>query len=295
MPDSALLQRIQKIAADADFSAIAVSFYDYENALRFSFHGERWFHAASTIKVALLLAIYKCAEEGRIRLDDTLHVRNRFQSVVTGSNGSGEIFRVDVDRDGDSEVHKRLGRSMRVRELARAMIVRSSNLATNLLLDFIGLDRVYRVLDEARLSAQIKLRRGVEDNRAFEHGINNEITADGLVELFRLLCDDSFLREEMRAQLLDILFAQEFNSMIPAKLSQSAKVAHKTGEISTVCHDAGIVFLPQRKPCVLAILTEMAANVEKRHESVAEITRVVFDWLGASNTKPDVTTSENKK
>lgn len=277
MPRSALLQRIQRVAEKARFSHVAVSFHDYETALRFSYCGDRVFHAASTIKVALLVAVYRCAEEGRIRLGDTLHVRNRFRSAV-----GEEVFRVNLDRDADPEVHKRLGRSMRVRELARAMIVRSSNLATNLLLDYLGLDEVNRVLDAARIDG-VLMRRGVEDNRAFEHGVNNEITADGLVKLFRLLCQDSFFRGETREQILEVLRAQEFNTMIPAGLPDRAKatVAHKTGEISTICHDAGIVSLPGRKPYVVAILTEMAAEVETRHAPVAEISRTVFEYLTA--------------
>jgi beta-lactamase class A len=120
-----LPQRIAETAAAAGATTAAVAVYDYEKALHFSHQGARWFHAASTIKAPLLLAVYKLAEEGRIRLDDTLHVRNRFHSLTGG------IFRVSAIRDGDTEVHRRRGRSMRVRELARAMIVRSSNLATN--------------------------------------------------------------------------------------------------------------------------------------------------------------------
>lgn len=273
MSGSALLQRILKIAEDARFSSIAISFYDYETALRFSYRGDQFFHAASTIKVPILLALFKAAEEGRIRLDDTLHVRNRFSSIV-----DGEVFRLALGRDADAEVPKRLGRSMRVRDLARAMVVRSSNLATNLLLDYLGLSEARRIISEAGLEG-VKLQRGVEDNRAFEHGLNNEISADGLVRCFRLLCGSGFCRDETRGAMIEILRAQEFNDMIPAKLPPSAVVAHKTGEISTVCHDAGIVFLPERKPYVLAILAAMPAAVETRHAPVAEISRAVFDYV----------------
>jgi beta-lactamase class A len=275
MAASELLQRIQKISHDAGFTTVAVSLYDYETSVQFAYQGDRFFHAASTIKVAFLLAVYKAAEEGRIRLDDTLHVRNRFRSVA-----DGEVFRVSTDRDADPDVHKRLGRSMRVHELARAMIVRSSNLATNLLLDYLGLEQLSHVMKEAKLEG-VKALRGVEDNRAFEQGINNEVTANGLMRLFRMLCEEKFLRAETRGQMLDILRDQEFKSMIPAKLPDEATVAHKTGEISTVCHDAGIVFLPERKPYVLAILTEMPASVETRHKPVAEISRVIFKFLTA--------------
>lgn len=267
-----LPERIRESAKGAGAGAAAVAMYDYERALQFSHEGDRWFHAASTIKAPLLLAVYRLAEEGRIRLDDTLHVRNRFRSMT------GEIFRVAASRDGDSEVHRRRGRSMRVRELARAMIVRSSNLATNLLLDYAGLDVVRRVLREARAEG-IEMRRGVEDTGAFEKGINNAVTAEGLVRCFRLLCQEGFVRAETREQMIEVLSAQEFNGMIPASLPKEARVAHKTGEISTVCHDAGIVFLPKRKPYVVAILTEWPAQIERRQGCVAEISRAVYECV----------------
>lgn len=275
MNDPALAERIGKIAATARFEAVGVALHDYESGAEFALGGGRVFHAASTMKVALLVTIYKLAEEGRIRLDDTLHVRNRFRSLV-----GGEVFRVAANRDGDSEVHRRLGRSLRVRELARAMITRSSNLATNLLLDFIGLDAVRRVLDEANIEG-VTVARGVEDTRAFEAGISNEVTACGLAGLFRLLCEGDFFRQETREQMLDVLHAQEFNSMIPEGLPKEARVAHKTGEISTVCHDAGIVFPPGRKPYVLAILAEMQPSVEGRSGAVAKISRAIWEALKA--------------
>jgi beta-lactamase class A len=167
---------------------------------------------------------------------------------------------------------------MRVRELARAMIVRSSNLATNLLLDYVGLEAARRVLKEARMEG-IELKRGVEDTAAFEQGVNNEVTAEGLARCFRLLCQEGFVRAETREQMIEVLCAQEFNGMIPAPLPKEARVAHKTGEISTVCHDAGIVFLPRRRPYVVAILTEWPAHVERRQGCVAEISREVHRWL----------------
>lgn len=273
MDSAALSERITRIARDARFDAVGVALHDCETGADFAVEGDRAFHAASTMKVAVLLAIYRLAEEGRIRLGDTLHVRNRFRSLV-----GGEVFRVAPGRDGDSGVHRRLGRSMRVHELARAMIVRSSNLATNLLLDFVGLDAVRRVLAEAGI-AGVEVVRGVEDTRAFEAGINNRVTANGLVGLFRLLCGGGFLRGQTQEQMLDILNAQEFNSMIPEKLPKGTRVAHKTGEISTVCHDAGIVFLPGRKPYVVAILTEMPASVETRTGPVAEISLAICEAL----------------
>jgi beta-lactamase class A len=269
-----LQERIGEIGEEAGASAVSVALFDYERALQFSCGGDRWFHAASTIKAPLLLAVYKVAEEGRIRLDDTLHVRNRFRSMTGG------IFRVAASRDGDGEVHRRVGRSMRVRDLARAMIVRSSNLATNVLLEYVGLETVRCIVREARLEG-VEIRRGVEDTAAFEQGINNEVTAEGLARCFRLLCQEGFVRAETREQMIEVLCAQEFNGMIPAHLPREARVAHKTGEISTVCHDAGIVFLPGRKPYVLAILSEWPVQIEKRQGCIADIAHAIHEHVTA--------------
>jgi beta-lactamase class A len=266
---TSLPDRIQHLAHAAGATVASVSVFDYQTASHFSHAADRWFHAASTIKVPLLLAVYRLAEEGRIRLDDTLHVRNRFLSIT------GVPFRVSATRDGDTEVHRRRGRSMRVRDLARAMIIRSSNLATNILLDFIGLHQVRALIADAHLDG-IDLQRGVEDTAAFDLGINNRVTAAGLSRCFRLLCQDGVFRTETRAQMIEVLSAQEFNSMLPAQLPPEARVAHKTGEISTVAHDAGIVFLPDRKPYVVTILTEWPADIEKRQPCVAGISRAVY-------------------
>jgi beta-lactamase class A len=138
---SPLHERIEEIGRRHRCEAVGVSVHDYATGEDFSHQGDRWFHAASTIKVAILLALYHAAEEKRVRLDDQLHVRNRFRSAVDNSP-----FKIANDRDGDSSVHRRIGRSMKLAELAHAMITRSSNLATNLLLDHLGLEQVQRTL-----------------------------------------------------------------------------------------------------------------------------------------------------
>ncbi len=266
----ALLKEILGVSNGAGLGSVAVAFYDYESEHLFSYQGERFFHAASTMKVAILLAVFKAAEEGSLKPGDKLHVRNRFESVAGGG-----IFRIDRSRDGDTEVYKQLGRAMPISELARVMITRSSNLATNILFDYLGLELVRRVLDEAGVEG-IKIQRGVEDEAAFEQGLNNEVSADGLLKLFRLFCGAHYLEEKSREAILDILLAQEYNNMIPAGLPPRTKVAHKTGEISTICHDAGIVFLPGRRPYVLAILTEARPSVENRHKAVAAISAIIY-------------------
>lgn len=279
MPGSKLLARIHEIQERAHIMEVAVSFHDLDSHLRFAFQGERVFHAASTYKAGILFALFKAVEAGVIRLDDPLQIRNRFLSIIDGSP-----YRIGKESDGDGSVHRAIGRSLSVHRLAHAMITRSSNLATNLLLDLLGIDLIRTCLAAAGVTG-LEVRRGVEDLAAYQQGISNEATADGLLRLFRLFLDDAALRPDLRQQALDILHAQEFNSMIPAKMPSGVKVAHKTGEISTHCHDAGLVFTPGREPYVLAILTQTGPETEKRQRAVAEIAHVVHRYV-TSGEKP---------
>ena len=267
-----LRDEVEALALKNKARAIGVALHDLETGFRFSLRGDRWFHAASTIKVAVLLAVFRAADQGRLRLGDSLHVRNRFFSAADGSP-----FRVSQDRDATPELYAAIGRTAKISTLAQAMIVGSSNLAANLLLDFVGVEYARAVLEEADVCG-VELRRGVEDHGAHEQGINNEATADGLLSLLSAIrCD--FLTPENKQKVIRILLEQRFNSMIPAGLPPHATVAHKTGEISTACHDIGIVYLPEREPYITAILTEFDAEREGRRETVAAISETIYRSL----------------
>ena len=226
LADSSIRLRevLEKLARESKARAVAVALLDFESGFRFSLAGDRWFHAASTIKLAVLLAIFRAADEGRLRLDDSLHVRNRFVSAANGSP-----FRVDPSSDAMPELYQKIGRTAKISALTEGMIVASSNLATNLLLDFLGVEYARKILHDAQVSG-VELRRGVEDRAAHEKGIDNEATADGLLTLLSALRGD-FLKKESKEQAIHVLLAQRFNSMIPAGLPAHATVAHKTGEI----------------------------------------------------------------
>jgi beta-lactamase class A len=280
LADSSITLRValEKLARESKARAVAVALLDLESGFRFSLAGDRWFHAASTIKLAVLLAIFRAADEGRLRLDNSLHVRNRFVSAADGSP-----FRVDPSSDAMPELYQAIGRTAKISELTEGMIVASSNLATNLLLDLLGVEYARNVLRDAQVSG-VELRRGVEDRAAHKKGIDNEATADGLLTLLSALRGD-FLKKESKEQAIHVLLAQRFNSMIPAGLPAHATVAHKTGEISTACHDVGIVYLPEREPYIAVILTEFDAEQNGRRETVAAISEMLYRSLTGRELK----------
>jgi beta-lactamase class A len=187
---------------------------------------------------------------------------------------------LDLGRDADPDVYGHLGKTLTVRELAYWMITKSSNLATNLLVDVVGIHTIQQSLAELEIDG-VKVLRGVEDARAFEAGLNNEVTANGLLKLLRLISDGKAYSQKACEEMLDILLDQQYRSGIPAGLPKAARVAHKTGNISTVHHDAGIVYLDGRKPYVLVILTQFAAE-QGRGTAVAEVSRDIFNTLAGN-------------
>ena len=268
-----LQARFAELQAKAGASAVAVCISDLETGAEFHYHADRWFHAASTIKVAVLVGVFGAIFRGELLPQSRVHVRNRFLSAYDGSP-----YRVRLDRDANPDVHREVGRTLRVSELADAMITTSSNLATNLLLDLLGLDVLQRTLDGFGLEG-IDLRRGVEDEKAFQAGINNRITANGLVGLLRLIGEERAFSPALSRQMVNVLLGQQFNSGIPAGLPRSAKVAHKTGEISTIAHDAGLVYLPNRQPYALAVLTEWEPSATGRSATIAAASYLAYAAL----------------
>ncbi|GAC1493058.1 MAG: serine hydrolase [Gemmatimonadaceae bacterium] len=269
-----LRDQIERIERDSGATAIAVALRDAETGLEVHYHADRWFHAASTIKVPILLGVFAAIDRGDLLPHSRVHVRNRFLSIVENIP-----FRVESGRDANSAVHDAIGKMMRVDELAYHMITTSSNLATNLLLGVIGAEAVNQALRELDVGRGIELRRGVEDELAFEKGINNLVTADGLLRILVMLSAGKAFSPALSRRMMDILHGQEFNQGIPARLPKGARVAHKTGEISTIAHDAGVVYLPKRKPYALVILTEWVSGVSGRSRTIAAISHTIYEFL----------------
>jgi beta-lactamase class A len=270
--ERSLYNGILRIRKTHRLERLGVAFYDSQTTLQWSFNADTLFHAASTIKIAVLVGAYAMISRGELTIDAPVHVRNRFTSIVDGSPF------VVVGGPMDAEVEKHQGRTMTIEALAYEMITKSSNLATNLLIDVVGVETIRKCLEELRIDG-IVMVRGVQDEVAFQAGINNLVTANGVLRLLRMIADGRAYSPEVCAQMLEILLDTRAKSGIPAGVPGDASVAHKTGNISTVHHDAGIVFLEGRKPYVLVILTQFDAAIPSRSTAVAEVSRDNFECL----------------
>jgi len=267
-----LYRNVLRIKEQHGLERLGIAFYDSETTMQWSYNADAWFHAASTMKLAVLLGVYRQVVRGEITVDEPVHVRNKFLSIV-----DRRPFKLEISRDGDPEVYAHLGRTMTVKELAYHMITTSSNFATNLLVDVVGVETIQAALRELGIDG-VTVLRGVEDQAAYEAGLNNEVTANGLMRLLRLVAEGRAFSPEACADMLEILLDQRFKRGIPAGLPREARVAHKTGNISNVDHDAGIVYLARRNPYVVVILTQFPTEAG-RGPAVAEVSKDIFRVL----------------
>jgi beta-lactamase class A len=267
-----LRARIERRVRDAQ-AEVGVAFRTLDGREEVLLVADTPFHAASTMKVPVLIELYRQIDAGRLTLDDPLPVVNRFASIVDGSP-----YALDPADDSDKgAVYKSLGATLPVRELAEAMITVSSNLATNLLIDKLGVASIQRTVTALGADG-MRVVRGVEDNKAYEQGLINTTTARGLLTLFEAIGRGKAASDASCGEMIAILRRQQFNDGIPAGLPPGVPVAHKTGTITRIHHDAGIVYA--KRPYVLVVLVRGIDDQKRSAALIADISRLVFEAYG---------------
>lgn len=257
--------------------AIAVSYHHLGTGLTIDREEHLSFHAASTMKVPVMMALYRAVDRGELSLDQPIPVKNEFRSIVDGS-----AYTLDPAEDGDPDLYQAVGGTRPLSELIRRMITRSSNLATNLLIERIGASRATDLMRELG-AYEIQVLRGVEDGKAYAAGLNNVTSAKDLRIALEALVDGKTFSERSSREMIEILKAQEFNEKIPAQLPRGVPIAHKTGDITGIHHDAAIVFPPGEKPYVLVVLTEGFRDEKEANRVIAEISRAVWEGRRAGD------------
>lgn len=263
-----LRARVQKLI-DAGGAEVAVVFQTLDGRQTLSIDPDKPFHAASTMKVPVMIELFRQAEAGKLSLDDPLPVTNEFHSIVDGS-----VYQLSVGDDSDAEVYKAVGKTMTLRQLCEAMITVSSNLAADLLIERLGVRNIQATVD--RLGADgMHVLRGVEDLKAFDKGMNNETTARALAVLLTKIATGHAVSPKSDAEMVEILERQHFHDAIPAGLPDGTVVAHKTGNITRIHHDAAIVYGPH--PYVLVVLVRGIEDQKVSGPVIASISREVWN------------------
>jgi len=225
------------------------------------------FHAASTMKVPVMIELFRRVEAGQLKLDDTVLVTNQFTSIHDGTP-----YTLSATEDSDGEIYKAMGSQLSYRRLVEAAITVSSNLATNILIEHLGAKNVQATVDRMNASG-MQVLRGVEDQKAFDAGKNNTTDARALLTLFEAIAKGQAASVVASASMIEILKRQQFDTGIPAGLPAGTVVAHKTGSITRIRHDAGIVY--GARPYVLVVLVRGIQDSKVSDALIADISRAI--------------------
>jgi len=251
----------------------AVAFKDLTTGDEILINEHELFHAASTMKTPVMVEVYKQVAEGKLSLNDSILIKNEFISIFDGST-----FSISPTVDSDTLLYKEMGKKRTVYSLMYDMIIVSSNLATNLIIELVDAKNVTTTLRSIGAN-DIQVLRGVEDTKAFEAGMNNQVTAYDLMLLFEKIEKEELVNAEASMAMMDILLNQQFNKIIPAKLPKNVKVAHKTGEIIGVRHDSGIVFLPGGRKYVLILLSKDLKDEDAGVQAMANVSEIIYHYV----------------
>ncbi len=256
---------VERLIRESGAEAVGVSFRDLGTGEEMNIRPDDVFHAASTMKVAVMAEVFRQAEGGALSLDERIEIKKSFKSIADGST-----YELDPADDSEFTLYRRIGERETVRELTRLMIAASSNVATNLLIDRVTAAKADGFM-KALGAPGLRVLRGVEDTPAYRRGMNNTTTARALQRVLSLVADHAVVSAGASDAMLAMLLESQFKEGIPAGVPTGTRVAHKTGWFKGVYHDAAIVMPEGRRPYVLVVLTRGIVEEKKAHKLVADI------------------------
>ncbi len=253
--------------------SFAVAFKDLKTGQTLFINEKENFHAASTMKTPVMIEVYKQAKARKLAMKDSIPLKNTFKSIVDGSP-----FSLNIADDSADSMYQKIGQKMTIYDITYQMIIRSSNLATNVLIDLVNAKNVNATMRTFGAN-DIQILRGVEDTKAFNAGLNNTVTAYDLMLIFEKIAKHTAVNKRASKAMIKILTDQHFNSVIPAKLPKTVVVAHKTGSITGVQNDSGIVYLPDGRQYVVVLLSKGLTDVKAGIAALADISEILYQYV----------------
>ena len=251
----------------------AIAFKNLEDGNEILINEDEIFHAASTMKTPVMIEVYRKKMIGEISLDDSIFVKNEFESIVDKST-----FQLSEFDDSDKNTYDKIGRYISLRELVFDMISISSNFATNLVIKYIGAENINNTMNNIG-AKNINVLRGVEDIKAFEKGLNNTTSARDLLVIYEKLANGEVLSRNLSNEMVEILKNQKYDDIIPKYLPKEIEVAHKDGWINGVRHDSGIVFLENGVTYVLILLSKNLDNELEGADILAKVSLEIYNHV----------------
>lgn len=263
-----LMEKVKKILTESK-AEVAVAFYDFTTNKSILINENIVFHAASTMKTPVMLEVFRQAEQGFFSLDDSIVIKNSFCSIVDSSE-----YSMNITDDSDGDLYKLIGNKTTIYDLVFKMITESSNLATNLLIDLIKPSNIMTTLKNYGING-VNVLRGVEDQLAYEQGLNNTVTALGLMTMYKKMAKKELVSEKASNEMINILTNQKHRSMIPALLPEGTITATKSGSITGIRHDSGIIFMPDGRKYVMVFLSKNVVDIQQTNNLCARIVKLL--------------------
>ncbi|MES2374127.1 MAG: serine hydrolase [Bacteroidota bacterium] len=269
------MQLLEKIKTELgkQKGVFALAFTDLQTREQIVWNGTETFHAASTMKTPVMIEVFKQVAAGKFSLTDSIVIKNEFKSIVDSS-----VFKLNPADDSQQELYKQVGTKLPLSELVYQMIIMSSNLATNILMEMVNGKKVTQTMRDLG-AKDILVLRGVEDQKAYDKGLSNTTTAYDLMLIFNLMAEGKIINKKACDDMIKILLDQKHNTLIPAFLPKEVKVAHKTGTITGVHHDSGIVFLPDGRKYTLVILSKKLEDEPGATVAMARVSEMIYQYV----------------
>lgn len=267
-----VLQKIKDVLGK-EKGVFALAFRDLQTNEQILWNEHDNFHAASTMKTPVMIEVFKQVASGKLSLSEQVLVKNEFKSIVDSST-----YRLNAGDDSQQELYTKLGTRVPLSEIVYQMIILSSNLATNMIMEIVDGKKVTQTMRDLG-AKDIMVLRGVEDGKAFAKGLNNTTTAYDLMLIYSKMAKGEIIDRKSCDEMIKVLLDQQYNSIIPALLPKDVKVAHKTGSITGVHHDSGIVFLSNGKKYALVILGKDLADDKAATDAMAKVSRMIYDYV----------------
>jgi beta-lactamase class A len=273
--DTALLHVRERILNELSpqKGIFAVAFKDISTKKEILINEKEAFHAASTMKTPVMIEVFRQAAAKKFSLNDSVVIKNEFRSIVDSS-----LYSLDSTDDSEFELYKQIGKKKGIYDLVYDMIIASSNLATNIIIDLVNAKNVTQTM-RGYGAKDIRVLRGVEDQKAYDKGLNNTTTAYDLMLIFEKIARGKAVNKKASTAMIKILLDQQFNDIIPAQLPTEIKVAHKTGFITGIHHDSGIVFLPDGRKYVLVLLSKNLEDEKQAIKAMANVSRLIYEYV----------------
>jgi beta-lactamase class A len=249
-------------------------YFEQPDGKAFEQNADEVFHAASTMKVPVMMEVFKQIEAGKLNLDQKVTVKNQFSSIMDGST-----YSLTQEDDSDADLYKEIGKQLPLRNLVDRMINSSSNLATNIIIEMVKAENVQKLMKEIG-AKDMTVLRGVEDIKAFEAGKNNRTSARSLAICYKAILDPKLFKETSRNAMIAILRSQHSQDGIGAGVKakeRGLKVASKDGWITEINHDSGIIEDENGRRWIMVIMTRGVKEEKDGWKLIAELANEIWN------------------